>query len=343
MRKPTLLLLVAVLACDAADPGAPVLIPDFAERATRLACERTPLPVQTAPTEIRLADDSTWTLLDDPQRMVLAFDDRLRLRWRQELPAVGPGGVPQAVSVALLGDTALAVASRGGLRLVILSRDGAELDTAPLDFIPNSIAAAPDGAVLVTPVPYGMKPPTLLMRYERGLWQPLAVPHRHYTDMTVNALANSTLVEPLPGGSLLVLHQFLHPRAFRVGTAGQVEALVPPVPDDARDQVDYVPRSPITDDQVPLTALPAMAASVDPTTSDVLVLTRSGRMRDGRPERAVLRLDDRVRFLEGYLLPIPAMTMIYLPRRRALLVVDDEDGFHLCPIPAPAESSAPAE
>ncbi len=161
--------------------------------------------------------------------------------------------------------------------------------------------------------------------------------------MAVNALGNSALVEELPDGSLLVVHQFFRPRAYRLAASGDVESLTPPTPDATARQVEFVPRAPITDDQLPRTLIPAMAMTVDPLRSDVYVLTRSGRTLDGRPERAILRLTDRLEFLHGYTLPLPAVSMVFLPRRRAALILDDEDAFHVCPLPARNGPGAPAE
>lgn len=333
MRESILFLLFVAVACDRAGDAGYVVIDDFSRTATALTCETVEIGVEAAATELRLASDSTWTLLDAPQLQVMTFDDEFRLLDRMTLPAVGPGAAPSPTSVALLGDTAVAVAARGGLRLVVLSRDGRELATTPLDFIPHSVATSAAGAVLVTPMPFGTKPPTLLLRLADGKLDTLAVPKRSYEDMMINALGNATLVESLPDGSALVVHQFLQPRAFRVSAAGTVGALPFPTPDGTRQQIPYVPRAPITEEQMGQTLVPAMAMSVDRGRSHVYLLTRSGRNVDGRPERAILRLSEGLEFLEGFTLPVAAGSMVYLPRRRAALVVDDTDTFHLCPLP----------
>ncbi|NIU79416.1 MAG: hypothetical protein GWN71_39500 [Gammaproteobacteria bacterium] len=78
--------------------------------------------------------------------------------------------------------------------------------------------------------------------------------------------------------------------------------------------------------------VPGMALGVDPLRGYVHLMTRSGRLIDGRPQRAILRLDDRLRFLEGFTLDVPAGRMVYLARREIALVIDDEDRFHACPL-----------
>lgn len=341
MRESILFLLFFVAACEAADEAVHVVIEDFSSAATAVSCEVVDLGAAAVASELRLATDSTWTLLDAPGLQVLIFDDQLRLLGRTALASTGPGSAANPTSVALLGDTAMVVAARGGLRLVVLGRDGRELAAEPLQFIPHSVETTASGEVLVTPTPFGPRPPTLLLRFYGGRWDTLAVPKRSYTDMTVNALGNTALVESLPDGSALVVHQFLQPRAFRVNATDEVEALAFPTPDGTRDQIPYVPRPPITEEQFPLTLIPAIAMAVDPVLSEVYVMTRSGNDLGGRPERAILRLTDRLEFLEGYTLPVLAGAMVYLPRRQAALVADDEDRFHLCPLPRTERSGDP--
>lgn len=333
MRKSILLLLPVAVACSdtAADPAA--VIDDFRETAVALTCEPVELGLDAAATEIRLASDSTWTLLDASQLQVLTLTDEFDLVDHTPLTDAGPAAAGNPVSAVLLGDSAVAVAARGGLRLVVLTLDGELLEATPLDFIPHSLEAPTSGGMLLTPMPLGPRPPTLLMRHAGTGLEDLPVPKRSYVDMTVNALGNSTLVESFPDGRALVMHQFLRPRAFIVHPDGAVEPAHAPTPDATRDNIDFIPRSPITEEQTAQILAPAMAMTIDPRRSDVYILTRSGGELGGRLERAVLRLSDTLDFLEGYTLPVVAVSMVYLPRRHAALVVDDADGFHLCPLP----------
>ncbi len=332
MRKPILLLLPAFLACGDANASGPAIIPDFRARAAALECSPVDLGVSAAVTEMRLASDSTWTLLDEAQMELLVFSDEPRLLRRTPLAEVGPAAAPRPVSAVLLGDTAVAVAARGGLRVVVLTPDGGPLATLPLDFMPNDIAVTPSGALLLTPLPVGASPPTLLMRRTADAWEPLPVPKRSFEDMSVNGLGNTALVETFPDGTILVMHQIMRPRAFLVRPDGRVDPRPAPTPDGTRAAIDFVPRAPITEDQIPRMLVPAMAMTIDPASSQVYVLTKTEAKINDRPERAVLRLSSELEFLEGYTLPVTASSIIYLPRRGALLVVDDADDFHFCPL-----------
>lgn len=322
-----------------------VVVADFARSAAAVGCEAVSLGRDIAVTELRSISDTTWLVLDEAGRQVLVFDDRLRLVRELRYPAAGPGSLDAPVSVTLLGDTALVAAERAGLRLVALALDGEELRSTPLDFVPRALAATPDGAVMVTPMPLGEHPPSLLGRYDGAGIEWLSIPVRRYPDMMVTALGNSVLVESLPGGDVLLVHQFLAPRAFRVGSGGSaIEPLRVPIPDGTAGQVDFVPTAPITGPQLPRMLTPAMAMSVDPVRSEVYLLTRSGRTIGGRPERAILRLTDRLALIEAFTIPVIAGGMVYLPHRGTALVVDDEDRFHACrlhPTPPLAGHSPP--
>jgi hypothetical protein len=252
---------------------------------------------------------------------------------------MGPGAAEHPVSVAAVGDTAWAIAARGGLRLVVLSRAGRELETVPLDFIPHALESLGHGAFLLTAMPFGTKPPTVVVRIVGGDAQPLPVPRRRYEDMTVNALGNTALVESFSDGSALVVHQFMAPRAFKLTTGGEAVALAAPTPAGTRAAIDFVPRAPLTEDQMPRTLVPAIAMSVDTGRSEVYLLTRSGRERDGRPERTVLRLTESLEYLDGFLLDVPAVGLVYLARTGVAVVHDDEDQFFACPLPTSGQDS----
>ena len=149
--------------------------------------------------------------------------------------------------------------------------------------------------------------------------------------MTVGALANAALVESLPDGSALLIHQLLTPRAFRVAPGLGAATPVPvPTPDATRDLIGFVPHAPVTEDQFARILTPALALSVDRGRGDLYLLTRSGRQVNGRAERAVLRLDSELRYVASYTLDVHAVEMAALPARSALLVADDEDRIFLC-------------
>ncbi len=334
MRRSILLLLIPLAGCGGSDQeDVYVVVEDFLDRAAPARCEAIDLASDVAVTEIRSATDSTWLLLDAPQRRIHEITDDFRTIWTLAYPSAGPGSLLSPVSVALLGDSAVAVADRGRLALVVLSRSGEQLLSTPLGFMPNAVAASPSGEVLVTPLPVDGRPGTLLVRFDGRAPEPLPVPPRYYENMLVRAMGNAAVVETLPDGGALVVHQFLAPRGFAVTPAGAVTRLAVPTPDATLAQVDFVPTYPLTEEQQPLIMLPAAAMSVDPLRSEVYVMTRSGRRAAGVSERAILRLDDGLGFIEAFTIGIAAHEMAFLPRRGAVLVVDEDDGIFACALP----------
>jgi hypothetical protein len=343
MRNLTPVLLLAVAACSDAEPEEYVIIDDFLRRSTTLECVALPGAVEFAVTEMHAATDSTVLVLDGPGRSLLELDPALRVVWAFQAPAAGPGALEAPVDAVALGDTAVVVAERRGLRLIVFRRDGELIRSTPLPFVPHSLAAGSSGDVLLTAMPMGGRPPSLLFRYDGEELHEVPVPPRSYADMMVGAIGNSALVDVLDGGDALLVHQFLSPRAFRVGVAGGIEPLRVPTPDATRAQLPYVPVAPITDDQLPLMLVPSMAMTVDRSKSEVYLLTRSGRMRGENAERAVLRLDDRLRLLDSYIINVVARGIAFLPRTGTALVVDDEDRFHACHLPATSHRHARAD
>jgi hypothetical protein len=329
MRKSTLLLPLVALACGE-EPDDYVVIEDFLARSPVLACEALAAPEHLAVTELRTASDSTVMVLDGPGRRLVELDAELRPVWEMEVPAAGPGALDSPVSMALLGDTAIAVAERRGLQLIVYSRAGELIQTLPLGFAPSALAAGPSGELLVTAMPFGETPGTLLLRYDAAGLHEIPVPPRRYADMFVGALGNTTLAEVLPDGAALVMHQFMAPRAFRVNADGRIERLAVPTPDATKASIGYVPVGPILEEQIEKMLVPASAMSVDRARSEVYLLTRSGRRIDGGSERAILRLDDRLRLLESFTLGFVARHLAFLSQSRTALLVDDEDRFHAC-------------
>ncbi len=333
MRK-SILLPLLLAACGGSDAGKTYTeIPNFLANATPIACEPADLG-EVAPAIIRGATDTSFLVVDAAQRRITEFGDDLQPVWTLEYDEHGPAAIDRPVSATVLGDTAIAVLSQGGLRLVILDHDARLVDARALGFMPGDIASAGD-ALYLTAVPMGPTPGTLLFRVQADGIDTLAVPPRPYADMVNGALGNQALVAGFPDGRALVVHQFLAPRAFMVdGSDAAVTPLRVPTPDATAEHIDYIPTPPMTVDQYGSLLTPALAMSVDPTRGQVYLLTRSGHESNGRFERALIRTDDRLGFQAAFTLDAHALQMAVLPRRDAIVVVDDLDRFFLCPLHA---------
>jgi hypothetical protein len=233
---------------------------------------------------------------------------------------------------------------RGRFTLASLDTRTGRGRTLRLDFMPGGVAALPGGGAAVTSLPMGPRPRELVFVQDGDTMRAVDVPQRRYADLSVNALANMVLAEADGEGSLLVVHQYLAPRAFRVDAHGGVRELSPPVPDGVAHKREYVPTPPVTPDVLPHLYIGAAALSVDRSTGEVYLLTQTGHREGDRSERAILRLDASLRYLGSYLLDprINAGHVAFLARRRAFVVADDVDRLHLCPLPHSAPDDAPA-
>lgn len=333
MRKSILLFLLLTACSGDGEEATYHLVPDFADRATPMACAPVDLG-EVAIQELRSATDTSFVVLDAAQRRVTEFSDGLRPIWSLEYDEYGPAALNRPVSAALLADSAVAIVASGGVKLVILGRDGRLIHAQRLDFVPHAVAATGD-ELLITTVPMGGSPGSLLFRFRGGAMEEVAVPPREYADMLVGALGNQAAVETLADGDALVVHRVLAPRAFRVAAdRAAVAPVAVPTPDATAERIAFVPRAPVTTAQAGDMLVPALAMSVDRSRDEVYLLTRSGREVDGRWQRAILRTDDHLGFLGAYTLDPLAVHMAILPRRRAALVGDDLDRVYLCPLDA---------
>ena len=333
MRRSTLLSILVLASC-APEPESYTVVDGFLDVARAAQCVDAGLSEEVVPTEIRSVTDSTWLLLDEPRRRVTEYDHRLRPLWSMEYAEAGPASAARAVSAALLGDSAIALADRGALRLVVITRAGRALWSAPLGFMPNGIAATSDGEVLVTPLRVGGEPPTLLTRFGPGTRREIDVRPRFYENMMISAMGNAALVETMPDGRAFLVHEYLMPRGFAVAANGEVEQLPQPTPDGVLRSLDHVPQFPLSEADASLIHAPGLALGVDRSASEVYVMTVSGKWLGEVGQRAILRLSDRFEFREGWTVDLRAENAAVLPRHRMAIVVTDEERLYTCTLPA---------
>src|SRR5690554_6469079 len=96
MHRSTLpLLLGALTVLGCGDPPADrfVAVPDFLERAAPATCDTILADSSFAVTQLRTATDSTWLLLDEPQRRVHEFTVGARHVWSLPYRSEGPGSL----------------------------------------------------------------------------------------------------------------------------------------------------------------------------------------------------------------------------------------------------------
>lgn len=336
MRTSTLPLLLLVTACGSPSESGGRVIEDFRARSTALSCELVQMEDELAITELRATSDTSWAVLDEASLLIRGYSDAMRPLWTVELERDGPLGLPHPVGFSAAGDTLVYVVDRERFSLATLdTRDGSG-HAMPLDFIPAGVTTLPAGPPVVAALPLGSQPRELLFVVEGDTLRPVDVPQRGYADMSINGLGNMILSESDATGSLLVIHQFMAPRAFRVAPDGSVRSLTPPVPDGTAHKREYIPVPPVTEEALPYVYVGASALATDRETGEVYLLAPSGRREGERTERAIMRLDASLDYRTSYLLDleINAGHMAYLARRKAFLLGDDLDQLHLCDAPA---------
>lgn len=310
------------------------LIPDLAGQSRAVTCQPLagpdPGPVQIE--RLRAVSDSTFLLVDAGAREIVELDrDAARLR-TFELTEDGPRGVAMLGDAVRSGDTVLVVADAGRNRLRAFHPDGADLWTIDLGFPPQRLSFA-GSRLLVTAAGMDARLPALVHEVKNGGVEPLAVPLARHVDAIARLFLNDVVLEGYPDGSALVAHHFVVPRAWRVEPGGAVSRLAIPIAEATRASIGYLPPIPFREEDIGRIATPAIAAAADPESGDLLYLTRSGRERDGRSEKALVRADRHLRYLGSRVLDVNAVTLAYLPGERSAIVVDHDGGWFRCESP----------
>lgn len=325
-------LVVFSLACAASDADQPVVVSEFVEGSEPIRCTQIEeLPASLPVGDVQIAGDSLLLILYSQEREVVLYGTDLVPRHTIPFAEVGPGGVASPVAAALLQDSLIYIADRARQQLKLLDREGEDLGNLSLDFAPDRLLATGD-RLYVTPIVMGSTPASLLHVVEAGSLRTLNVPTMQYADLTVNGLGNMVEIEATAAEGILLAHRFLEPTAYLIADAGEgnVERRTIPIPDRMRANVGRIPSVPITEDQLSDIATPVIALASDRATGDMLYLTRSGRSLSDYSEKAIVRVDDELGYLESYLLDVNATNLAHFAGSDESLVVDDEDRWYKC-------------
>ncbi|MGQ0561446.1 MAG: hypothetical protein ACT443_06175 [Gemmatimonadota bacterium] len=326
-----LALLPFLLACGAGSADDARFIRDFRERAQPLAC--TPAAVgDSLGTVAELSARAEGGLLavfpDD--RLVLALNDELVPQRTIVFDADGPRGVATPISAVVLNGI-LHVIDRQRPLIRRFRQDGTPLSAVELDFLPLHLASA-GGRILITPAVVGRYPASLLFVLDRETAEPIDIPVRDFANVAVKMLGNMTATAAL-GDRLLVAHQFMTPRAYVWRYGSRPEQRPIPLPAELERSVGYVPPLPLDEAALEPVLTVALAASADPVARRFILLTRTGGKRNGHFEKALIRTDSALNFLDAFLLAQNAGHFAYLPRRRVGVLIDDEGRWFTCPLP----------
>ena len=338
MRIPRLVCITVLFsACLAPDlpPGAregvqgevslhALLIEDFLSHAPLIPCQRRPGPgavrsVTPVGTEDLLA-------LSEDGRSVSHLDGELRALGVRSLSR-GPSDPLDPGDAWLLGDSLLVVADGRGRALHLWSWGNPDSDgeRIPLPFVPHRLVPL-DGGVGV--VPLGGAGGSLLHRWDRAGLTQLEITPPSLGDPRLRLLAGALVSTVSSSGEVFLAHPLLVPMIHKV-TGTRVETAHLPIPDGQGRAVGRIPRPPFEEEEILDMLAPALDLAPGAAGS-ILVLTRSGALRRGVREKAIVQLDRALQVREGGRLPVNLVLLARQDARGHVTGMDPSGSWHRC-------------
>jgi len=301
-----------------------LLIQDFLVHAPVVPCQRRPGPGPVR--SVTPVGAAHLLTLSPDGRTVSRLDGELRVLAVRNI-ARSPSDPLDPGDAWLMGDSLLVVADGRGraLHLWNWSDPDAAGERIPLPFVPHRLVPL-DGGVGV--VPLGGAGGALLHRWDRTGLRELGITPPALGDPRLSLLAGALVGTVSSSGEAFLAHPLLVPMIHRV-TGTQVETAPLPIPDGQGRAVGRIPSPPFEEEEILDMLAPALDLAPG-TLGSVLVLTRSGPLRRGVREKAIVRLDGALQEMEGGRLPL---NLVLLARQDALGHVtgmDPAGAWHRC-------------
>jgi len=301
-----------------------MLIQDFLLQTPVVPCERWDGPgfVRSA---TPVGRENILTLAANGDSVSL-LDAELRVLHTRRIPH-GSHGPLDPVEAWVLGDSLLIVADARG-RALYLSAWGEPHPTGeriPLPFIPHRLVPLAGGVGVVA---LGGPGGTLLHRWDRTGLAEVGIPAPSLEDPRLRLLAGTLVTTVSTSGESFLAHPLLVPLIYRV-TGSQVERAPLPISDGQGEEVGRIPQPPFEEEEILGMLAPALDLAPGAGGS-VLVLTRSGPLRGGVREKAVVQLNGRLEVKEAGRLPV---NLVLLARQEAggrVTGMDPSGAWHRC-------------
>lgn len=347
MFRPTLttgILACAVTVCAACSPRPeggdsgghalvdlplPVLLHGFPGREPDVPCR--PIPGPLRPRSVTPAGGRLLALEEGGEGVTLLDVQLAPLASRVLPPPEGGSSIQDPVEAWLLGDTLLAVVDGEGRALHLLP-GGMEAAgppvRVPLPFHPHRAVPLAGGVAMV---PLGWARGGLVHLWEGGDGglRPLGVRPTPLPDARLTVLASALVPLPQPGGGAVFLHPVLVPEGVRVGPDGVQSRFPLTIPGSEAGAVGRVPAPPFQEEELLAMLAPALDAWPLPD-GGAWVLTRSGRMRGGFREKAIVMLDSGMEPVGAWVLPVNAVRVVGGPGGAGPAVEDGAGRWHRC-------------
>ena len=333
--------LMLLVACWTKDEDL-VIIEDLVERSSEPACVevRTEGDHHEVPL-LKTLDDTLIAALLPIKREVLLLRSDLSLRERVRYERYGPGRVIDPQDIVLVDDTILVFSDRATRKLVSLGLGGEERGEIDLDFPPDRVVGWDDG-FLVTSLILTPEEEMLLFLVRGDERRELDIPALPNVDWQMKTLENLVSLHTYPDGRIVLVHRFLSPTARVVrfpadpGADPVVASLPLPIPDGVKQAVGWMPSRPFSEDELMGILVPAMDVASDPSTGDLLYLTRTGRRVGEYMEKVVVRIDRDFAYQSSHILPANVVEMAYLPRSGELITIDEDGAWGRCALASSA-------
>lgn len=324
------LLLLALAGCFISDGPQAQLIDGLPSKPL-LNCDSVGLLAGGIPVrELTTMRDSRLLVIPDVGREVQLLNGRLDMEWSFEFDRDGPKGVTIPTSAVLI-DSVLYVIDRQIPRIRRFTLGGAVLSDIELDFIPLRLADVA-GTLVVIPAVIGRYPPSLLyiMQGDTAVSQHV-VP---FDDANASIKMLGNVVAPaVLNDRLLMVHQFLTPRAYLWSAGSGTRTLQPPVAREFKGSIGYLPPIPLDESAMEPVLAVALAAAALPASEQFAVLVRSGGKIGERFEKAIVFTDAELNYTDAVRLPMNAGHLAVLHDSDRLVLVDEEGQWHTCPMP----------
>jgi hypothetical protein len=301
-----------------------LLIEDFLIHAPVIPCRRRPGPGPVRSITPVGAED--LLVLSEDGRTVSRLDGELHPLAVRSLSR-GPSDPLDPGDAWLLGDSLLAVADGRGRALHLWSWGDPHSpgERIPLAFVPHRLVPL-DGGVGV--VPLGGTGGTLLHRWDGTGLTELEIAPPSLEDPRLRLLAGALVSTVSSSGEAYLAHPLLVPMIHRV-TGTQVESGLLPIPDGQGRAVGRIPHPPFEEEEILDMLAPALDLAPGAGGS-ILVLTRSGPLRRGVREKAIVQLDRALRARQGGRLPVNLVLLARQDARGHVTGMDPSGAWHRC-------------
>lgn len=329
MRSFALPLLV-LSGCSFSDGPQPQLLDGLSNKPV-LDCESVEAVAGDIPVrELATMADGRLLVTLETGREVLLFNTRLEKEASFVFDPAGPRGVAIPLSAALI-DSVLYVVDVQMPKIRRFTLSGAVLSDIALDFVPQRLVDV-DGTLAVIPAVIGRYPSSLLytIQGDKAITQRIAP----FDDpnASIKMLGNLLAVAVL-GDQLLLVNQYLTPRAYLWSPATGTRALEAPVAREFKESIGYIPPIPLDESALEPVLAVALSAASHPARDQFAVLLRSGAKIGERFEKAVVITDAELNYLDAVRLPMNAGHLAILRDSDRLVLVDEEGQWHTCPLP----------